>query len=172
MDQCCYWPDYITPPTNLRWASSGLGPSTYRPLNPCTAGIWAHPQLHHDPQLPSSLSTWRLKEALTTPPHDTTLFIFISPTSHSTTPLAVYHIHYAHTLRTYTYRGGNNGADQMQAISRAVEATLSLALTIPHTHTFLWLQPFNATHTLLTLKPHRDAYITYDTCAHLSTILT
>ncbi len=32
-DQCQYWPDYINPPTNLHQASSGLGPSTYHPLN-------------------------------------------------------------------------------------------------------------------------------------------
>src|SRR6266851_819648 len=38
-DQCCYWPDYITPPTNLYQASSGLSPSTYCPLDPCTAGF-------------------------------------------------------------------------------------------------------------------------------------
>ncbi len=38
-DQCCYWPDYIIPPTNLCQASTGLSPSTYHPIDPCTAGI-------------------------------------------------------------------------------------------------------------------------------------
>jgi len=42
-DQCCYWPDYINPPTNLSQASLGIGPSMYRPKALCTAGAWSHP---------------------------------------------------------------------------------------------------------------------------------
>ncbi len=137
MDQCCYWPDYITPPTNLRWASLGLGPSTYHPLDPCTARLWAHPQLHHNPQPLSSLDTKWLKEVLISPLHDLTLFIFISPTSHSPMPITTYHIHYTHTPHTYTHTSGTNRVDHTQVTSQAVEATLSLALMIPHTHTFL-----------------------------------
>ena len=38
-DQCHYWPDYITPHTNLCQASSGLSPSTYYPIDPCTTGF-------------------------------------------------------------------------------------------------------------------------------------
>ncbi len=171
-DQCHYWPEYITPPTNLCRASTGLSPSTYHLLDPCTAGLWAHPCLHHNPQPLSSLDTQRLKEALTIPPHNLTLFIFISPLSHGTVPIVAYHLRYAHTPCMHTHVGGNTGVDQSQAISQAVKAALSLALMIPHTHTFLWLWPPNVTCTLLTLKPHRDTHITYDMHTHLSTLIT
>ena len=166
-DQCHYWPKYITPLTNLHWASSGLGPSMYWPLDPCTAGLWAHPHLHYDPQPLSSPETGQLKEALVSLPHDLTLFIFISPTSHSMVPIAAYHLCYAHTPCTYTHTSGMTGADQMQAIIQAVEATLTHALMIPHIHTILWLWPLNATCTLLTLKPHRDTHIMYNVHTHI-----
>src|SRR6266851_8784732 len=77
-DQCRYWPDYVNPPTNLRRASSGLSPSTYCPLDPCTAGSWSHPRLLYPPQPPSSLDTERLKEFLDTHTHADTRHIFIT----------------------------------------------------------------------------------------------
>src|SRR6266853_1639147 len=95
-DQCHYWPDYATPPTNLRRASSGLGPSTYHPLDPCTAGSWLHPQLLSAPQPPSSLDTEWLKEFLDTHTHAATRHLFITPTTRDGLPVAISHTHFAH----------------------------------------------------------------------------
>jgi len=44
-DRCRYWPDYVTPHTNLSRMSSTLGAITYRDLGPCTAGTWTHDHL-------------------------------------------------------------------------------------------------------------------------------
>ena len=119
-----------------------------------------------------SLETEQLKEALITPPHNLTIHIVISLTLHSSTPLVTYHIHYAHIPHTYSHAGGMMGIDQMQAISQAVEAALCTSLTIPHNHTYLWLQPKTTIPHLLTLKTHRDTHITYNTHVLLSNILT
>jgi len=72
-------------------------------------------------------------------------------------------------LYIYIHTSRINGADQMQAISQAVEATIHHVTHIPHTHTCIWLQP-TAIHTLLTLKPHRDTHITYNTHTLFTTI--
>jgi len=91
-DQSQYWPDYITPLTNLCWASSGLSPSMYHPIDPCTAGLWEHPQLQHNPQVPSSLDTEHLKEALTHMPYHLTVHIFMHPTVIDSFPHTIFHI--------------------------------------------------------------------------------
>ena len=53
-DQCCYWPDYIHPPTNLSRVSSYLGeiPETHRAPAGGTPEAWAHPLLVHLPSPP------------------------------------------------------------------------------------------------------------------------
>ena len=50
-DQCQYWPEYVRPPINLSHTSVGVGPSTYRAVDPCTARWWTHTCLTyiHDP---------------------------------------------------------------------------------------------------------------------------
>jgi hypothetical protein len=60
----------------------------------------------------------------------------------------------------------------MQALCRAVKAATKTATILRYPHIILWLQP-NIPEKLLTLKPHRDTHITYDTRAlitlHLDT---
>jgi len=48
-NRCHYWPEWFLPLTNLRRASTDIGPSTYRPIDLCTAGLWTHPQLVYLP---------------------------------------------------------------------------------------------------------------------------
>src|SRR5712671_1141105 len=48
-DRCHYWPEWFLPLTNLCRALAGVGPSTYHPIDPCTAGLWTHPQLTYFP---------------------------------------------------------------------------------------------------------------------------
>ena len=124
-DQCQIWPDYVIPSTNLRQASRGLGPSTYCPLDPCTAGLWAHPQLLHTPHAPQSLSsldTERLKESLTTAPYHLTIHIFIRPMVVDGTPVTTFYLHYRHSwpMVTYITRGSHPRVDQTQALCLAV----------------------------------------------------
>jgi len=139
MDQCCYWPDYATPHTNLRQASTGLSPSTYHPLDPCTAGFWAHPQLHHTPQLPLSLDTEWLKESLTHTPYHLTIHIFICPTVVNSNPVTTFYLCYGHlhTNPTYITRGSQSRVNQMQALCLAVQTTVDSAITLKPTHIYL-----------------------------------
>ena len=54
-DRCHYWPNYITPCTNLSHISALISPSTYRPINLCTARIWSPPYLTYLPNPPATL---------------------------------------------------------------------------------------------------------------------
>ena len=76
IDQCHVWPDYFIPPTNLHSVSVNIGTPTYRPIGPCTAGTWTHPNLLYNPN-PSDTATLHHKEALIHPvPSDTYIFCF------------------------------------------------------------------------------------------------
>jgi hypothetical protein len=44
-DQCCYWPGYVVPITNLARVSREVTTSTYCPLSPCHFGLWSRPGL-------------------------------------------------------------------------------------------------------------------------------
>ena len=137
MDQCCYWPDYTTPHTNLHWASIDLSPSTYHPIDLCTAGLWAHPKVLYTPQPLSSPDTKWLKESITQMPYHPMIHIFISSMAHLTTALTTYHICYAHHPNKFHFTGITIGVNQTQALCRAVQVTLSHATSIPFTHAYL-----------------------------------
>ena len=75
-DQCRIWPEYFTPLTNLHVISRTIGTPTYRPLGPCTAGLWTHPRLVYNPNPLESTIRYH-KEALIHPaPGDTYVFTF------------------------------------------------------------------------------------------------
>ena len=74
-DRCRYWPTYFNPITNLSRASANLGPSTYRPRDPCTAGPWSHPRVTYTPSPPESV-TKQYRGTLARPvPSDLHLFL-------------------------------------------------------------------------------------------------
>ena len=124
-DQCRYWPSYINLPTNLSRASLGIGPSTYRPKDPCTAGLWSHPHVTHEPPPPNPTT---YKDDLAHPwEYDTHIFIFMH--IHRELPYALYFIK---RNRRVSHRGLNRGIDQMQALCRAVKIAL-VSIDIDHT---------------------------------------
>ena len=61
------------------------------------------------------------------------------------------------------HSGCARGIDQTQATSRAVKVALGKAFESRPGPLTLWLRPKPSIDRLLTLKPHRDTHITYDT---------
>ena len=109
-DQCRYWPTYVKPPTNLTWALQGLEDSTYRPVDPCTAGLWTHPRLTYI-CTPSPDITLRYKDSLAHKNRGD-VHIIISPTTYNELPVTVYH---TYLTKTVIQKGAVRGVDHMQA---------------------------------------------------------
>src|SRR5713101_2304875 len=74
-DWCCYWPDYITLLTNLHHTSTKVGPSTYQPVDPCTARLWSYTHLIHNPSLSPGMLTSYKAMLIHPAPLDTHIFI-------------------------------------------------------------------------------------------------
>ena len=166
-DQCRYWPECINPVTNLVQASTGIGKSTYQPIGPCTAGMWAYTRLTYIPE-PSDHTHTLYKESLTHQNASDT-HIFITYTYHKNTHIGCYIFKWQNiTIQSSCERGTN----QLQALCQAVKAALSLSFTTYPGHTFLWLRPINLSEKILTLKPHRYTHRTYDTRALITDYLT
>ncbi len=165
-DRCCYWPNFFSPNTNLTHVSIDVGSSTYRPTNLCTARLWDHPYLMHSPNpTPGMLDSY--KAAL------------IHPALSDTHVLVTYRLFVQAHFGLYFIRhagktllqGCAKGIDQMQAISLAVKVALPIAFQLHQGHLFLWLQKTPALR-LLTLTPHRDTHISYDTQSLIAAYLT
>jgi len=90
--------------------------------------------------------------------------IFIMPTTCNGLPITISHTHLANPCE-YTHASMSQGVDHTQAICRAVHNSLAAAITIPYTHTYLWLWPHSVIPMLTNLAPHRNAHLTYNTCA-------
>ena len=91
-NRCHVWPSYLTPPTNLTSASANIGASTYRPSNPCTAGLWTHPKLIYNPS-PTDAATASHREVLIHPaPSD--YYIFCFHVTHNSAHLGCYLIYF------------------------------------------------------------------------------
>ena len=58
-NQCCYWPNYVTPLTNLCHTSAEVSLSTYQSIDLCTTGLWSHPHLIHSLSLASTTTRAR-----------------------------------------------------------------------------------------------------------------
>ncbi len=110
-DRCRYWPEYFTPLTNLRRASADVGPSTYRPIDPCTAGLWTHPQLTYFPSPTPSMLTayWELLLHLAL----SDAYVFVSYLSHAESHFRLYSIRHTGKL---LMQGCAKGIDQTQAL--------------------------------------------------------
>jgi hypothetical protein len=155
-DQCRYWPDYVNPPTNLSQASLRIGPSTYQPKALCTAGAWSHLRVVYEPPPPNP-TTYKADLAHLQA-SDTHIFIFTY--THRDLPFALYFIK---SDEQVSHRGLERGIDQMQALCQAVKVALE-SITIQNTHCIvIWHRPKTLPKKILTLKPHRDYHITYDT---------
>ncbi len=88
------------------------------------------------------------------------IHIFISPIAHKSQKVTTYHIWYNNSTLTHSIA---TGADHTQALCWAVQTALTDTFTLQSGPTYLWLRPAQTAHKLLTLKPHRDIHITYDT---------
>jgi len=164
---CQYWPMYMIPLTNLRRISPHPNHSTYRPLDPCTAGqAWTHDQVTYnsDPS-PNAIKTYSISLSRA---QSSEVHVVISPYTHNAAPVAIYHIY---TGTHCALQGCTKGIDQIQALCRAVEDALPKAFTIPADSLILWMRPKTVIDRLLTFHSHRDTHITYDTHALISTHL-
>ncbi len=88
-DQCCYWPDYLQPPTNLTRASQNLGESTYWAPSLCTARTWAHPRFIYLSEPPANITCHYAQSRER--PEASDMHIYMLPTSHNSLPYATYH---------------------------------------------------------------------------------
>jgi hypothetical protein len=157
-DRCRIWPEYTNPHTNLYLASVNIGAPTYRPIGPCTVGTWTHPRLLYNPE-PSDSATRHYREVLIHPaPSDTYIFCF-----HLTHNGLHFGCYLTYQQRHIIHSGCARGIDQMQATSRAVKMALRKAFESQLGPIILWLRPKLSIDRLLTLSPHRDTHITYDT---------
>ncbi len=110
-DQCCYWPNYINPPTNLSHTSTDVSPSTYTAPSLCTARTWAHPCLVYVLNPPANTihhhkQSREHREASNT-------HIYVLPTSHASLPYTTYHTTRGQNPTTH---GITTGIDHMQAL--------------------------------------------------------
>jgi hypothetical protein len=81
---------------------------------------------------------------------------------HWETPFALYYIK---SNNRVSHRGLKKGSNQTQALCRAVKVTLK-TITLNHTRCIIiWHRPKMLPDKILTLKPHRDYHLTYDTRA-------
>ncbi len=164
---CCYWPKYFTPPTNLCCTLANIGPSSYRPVDPCTAGLWSHPQLTYNPSPTLGMLASYQDALIHLAPSD--MHIFISYCLHSKSHFRLYFIQHDGKLLSQGCAKGNN---QMQALCQAVKAALPIIFDLCPGHTFLWLGPSSLITTLLMLKPYRNTDTTYDICLLIAAYLT
>jgi hypothetical protein len=158
-DRCCYWPDYVIPTTNLTRVSREVTFSTYRPLGPCCFGLWSRSGLTYD--IPhSEVALERLKKSykLRDTPY---VHVIVLPYTHKSCPIGLYYIYHTDTL---IRKGHISGANHMQALCQAVKAATEIATTLRYPHIILWLWP-KIPKKILTLKPHRDTHLMYDTRA-------
>jgi hypothetical protein len=169
-DQCRYWPDYVHPPTNLSRASSYLRkiPETHRAPAGGTPEAWAHPLLVHLPSPPPHIISQHKESMARQEAADTHILLYYTPREKS--HLASYFIHRQNTTLT---KGVIRGADHMQAICRAVQATLTVLETTPtpHTHIFIWLSSQTLCDRILTHSSHRDLFPTRELHTQFETIL-
>jgi hypothetical protein len=145
-NQCCYWPEYVNPTTNLTRVSNDLGEAVTRAPVPCTVGTWTHPRFTHVPNPPPYIIA-HYKESMAHQEAANTHVLIIHHIC-LCRHLATYHITRTHTSLS---TGVVHGQDQMQAICRAV--TTTLAATIPTLHPsriILWLPYTHASDKELT----------------------
>ncbi len=166
-DWCHYWPEYFTPMTTLSCTSTEVGPTTYQPIDPCTARLWTHPHLLHNPSPTSGMLAMYRAVLIHLAPSDT--HVFIAHHLHHESHFRLYFIWHTGKLLS---QGCAKGNDQTQALCQAVKVTLLVTFTLHPGHIFLWLWPSLLIKTLLTLKPHRYTDVTYDTRLLIMAYLT
>ena len=157
-DRCHIWPSYLSPRTNLHNISINVGTPTYRALGPCTVGLWTHPHLEYNPNPSDSTIRYHKKGLIHPVPSETYIFAF--HVTHTGVHVGCYLIYHN---RCVMHSGCARGNNQMQATSRAVKTALRKAFESQPGHITLWLRPKPSIEHLLTLSPHRDTHITYDT---------
>jgi hypothetical protein len=97
---------------------------------------------------------------------DTHIFIFMH--IYRDCPVALY---FVKSNNQVSHRGLERGIDQTQALCRAVKGALK-SIHINNTyHIIIWHCPKTLSEKILTLKPHRDHHITYDTRSLMSDYL-
>jgi hypothetical protein len=145
-DQCHYWPDYITPTTNLRSAFHAPSEHPPRVKGQTSHNRWNTPRLlYFDPTPPYLILKhhWDLLH-----PEPTILHIYIA--------LAPSNPHIAVYLSPSEVDGTMRGLTQMQALCRAVNEALTKSLTC-HTHDIiLWICHKPILTRLTTLRTHSN----------------
>jgi len=95
-DWCHYWPDYITPTTNLTRASREVTTSTYRPLSPCHFRLWSRPGLtYNTPHSEVALECLKKSFKLRDTPY---AHVIVVPYTHESRPIGLYYIYHTDTL--------------------------------------------------------------------------
>ncbi len=131
-DQCRYWPEYVTPPTNLSHTSLNAGPTTYVAPTLCTARAWTHPRFVYIPQ-PFPKTVLHHKQSRERREASDT-HIYIIHTLHNHQPYTTFHI--TQGLDPIVHRV-TMGLNQTQALCQAVHEALTTVTTHPTSHTFL-----------------------------------
>jgi hypothetical protein len=129
-DRCHYWPNYVTPHTNLSRVSPTLGAITYRDLGPCTAGTWTHDRLTYV-TAPTDTTITLHKTSLRLHGQGET-HIFIFPLTAKCTGYIIYHMTTTLSHRTTT------GIDQTQALCLAVKDAIIYTTSTRTGHLICW----------------------------------
>ncbi len=102
------------------------------------------------------------------------IHIFVQPMVADGIPITTFFLCHGHSYLNPNYitHSSQPGVDQTQALCLAVQTTVDCTIALKPTHIHLWLRPLHMVNCLLTLSPHRDTHITYDTHAVLLTFLS
>jgi hypothetical protein len=148
-DQCRYWPDYLTPMTNLHAAFRTLSIHPPQVEGQMSHDCWNTPHLLYLDPTPHHLLPnhhWDLLH-----PEPTTLHILVV-SAPSDPHVAIY-------LSSPTTHGAMRGLTQMQALCQAVKEALAVALPHHTQNVILWICYKSVLHKLTTLSPHSDTPI-------------